>query len=387
MNLYLLEYAIGALLRQKSKNFFIFVIFTVLVFLLTTVFLITKSIRHELDITLHSLPQLIVQNVKGGKSYDIDASFVDDILTIEGVLDASNRVWGYYYFENAGVNFALVGIDIYEKQHRKTLEQIATMQHFQKGSMVVGQGVARTLAKNYYTDYFNFIKPDGSIKKIKIAGVFKSDSELESNDVIVMMKEDIQEIFDIPFNRATDIVVWVANPAEVRNIAAKIKLQYPFVRVLTQKDLSISYQNIFNYKSGVFLALFVVSLFTFFMIVYDKASGLSSEEKKEIGILKALGWKVDDILKEKFYEASIISFFSYLLGISLAFLYVYAFNAPLLRNIFEGYSQLKTSFSLPFVFDAQTLFLVFLLSVPIYIGAVLIPAWRVATLEADEVIR
>ena len=151
--------------------------------------------------------------------------------------------------------------------------------------------------------------------------------------------------------------------------------------------MKISYQNIFDYKSGVFLALFVVSLFTFFIIIYDKASGLSSEEKREIGILKAIGWRVDDVLKEKFYEAFIISFFAYLLGLFLAFAFVYIFKAPLLQNIFTGYSELKTSFELPFVFDTQTLALVFFLSVPVYVAATIIPSWRSAVLEADEVIR
>jgi len=182
-------------------------------------------------------------------------------------------------------------------------------------------------------------------------------------------------------------VVKVANPKEVPMIVSKIKSIYPDTRIITSDDLKVSYQNIFDYKSGVFLALFIIALFTFFIIIYDKSSGLSSEEKREIGILKAIGWRVDDVLKEKFYESFIISFFAYTLGVGLSFAYVYMLNAPLLQNIFVGYSQLKTDFELPFVFDVQTLFLVFFLSVPIYVGATIIPSWRVATLEADEVIR
>ena len=391
LNPYLIEFAINALLRAKSKNIFILVVFTLLTALLTAVFLITGSIKHELQSTVDALPQITVQKIKAGRHYDIDSSVADKILTIAGVSEAVPRVWGYYYFANAGVNFSVVGIEQYETQYKDSFASLVERFDFEeleaKSSMVVGSGVKKVMESNYYSDYFNFIKPDGSLKKVTIAGVFDGDTELESNDVIVMSTQMVREIFEMGEGRATDIVVKVPNPKEVDTVASKIKLIYPDTRVITSTDLKVSYQNIFDYKSGVFLALFVVALFTFFMIIYDKASGLSSEEKKEIGILKAIGWRVDDILKEKFYEAFIISFLAYLLGVLIAFGFVYLLQAPLLREIFVGYSQLKTSFELPFVFEVQTLFLVFFLSVPIYIGATIIPSWRASTLEVDEVIR
>lgn len=391
INLYLMEYALNALLREKYKSFFIMSIFTLLTFLLTSVFFITNSIKYELQSTVDTLPQIIVQKIKAGRHYDIDENVVDDILEIAGVDDAVARVWGYYYFENAGVNFSIVGIDAYERQYKKTFENIIEDFDFetleQTPSMVVGRGVKEIMKQSYYDEYFNFIKPDGSLKRVDVAGVFDGQTQLESNDMIVMPKETLKEIFGMDEMQATDIVVKVKNPQEVSTVAAKIKLIYPDTRIITTQDLQISYQNIFDYKSGIFLALFVIAIFTFFIIIYDKASGLSSEEKREIGILKAIGWKIDDILKEKFYEAFILSFFAYILGVILALLYVYLFQAPILRDIFVGYSQLKTSFELPFIFDLHTLFLVFFLSVPIYVAAIIIPSWKVATLEADEVIR
>ncbi len=390
-NIYLLEYAINALLRQKYKNFFIATVFTLLTFLLTSIFFITNSIRHELDATLEALPQIIVQKIKAGRHYDIDVAAMDEILAISGVSDVVARVWGYYYFENAGVNFSIVGIDKYEMQYKNSFIKLSENFDFDAinggESMLIGKGVKRTMEQSYYSEYFNFIKPDGTLKKVQIAGVFDADTELESNDMIVMSKDLLREIFDIQESSATDLVVKVANPQEIPTIALKIKLSFPDTRIITNQDLQVSYQNIFDYKSGIFLALFVVALFTFFIIIYDKSSGLTSEEKREIGILKALGWTVDDVLKEKFYEAFLVSFFSYGLGVGLALAYVYILQAPLLSAIFVGYSQLKTSFELPFIFDFQTLFLVFFLSVPIYIAATLIPSWKIATLEADEVIR
>jgi ABC-type lipoprotein release transport system permease subunit len=391
INLYLVEYAINALFRSRSKNIFILVVFTLLTALLSSVFLITGSIKHELHSTVDALPQITVQKIKAGRHYDIETAIADEIIGISGVSEAIPRVWGYYYFENAGVNFSLVGIDQYEQQYKNSFNNVVKKFDFDKlnsaDQMVVGMGVKKIMNESYYSKYFNFIKPDGTFKQVTIAGTFESETELESNDMILMSKESVREIFDIAENKATDIVVKVPNPEEVTTIASKIKLMYPDTRVISSTDLKVSYQNIFDYKSGVFLALFTVTLFTFFMIIYDKASGLSSEEKREIGILKAIGWRVDDVLKEKFYESFILSFLAFLMGTVLAFGFVYLFQAPLLREIFVGYSQLKTSFELPFIFDIQTLFLVFFLSVPIYIAATIIPSWRAATLEVDEVIR
>lgn len=387
INVYFIEYAINSLLRQKYKSIFIAIILTTLIFLLTSVFFITNSIKHELQTTVDALPEIVVQKLKAGRHSDIEITVADDILEIVGVSSAVSRVWGYYYFENAGVNFSVVGLDEYEEQYKKSLSEVVKKLDFSKDSMLVGSGVKKSMRNSYYKEYFNFIKPNGELKKITIGGVFDGDTELESNDMIVMSKENVREIFDIDENMATDIVVKVPNVDEIATIASKIKLIYPDMRVITKDDFKISYQNIFDYKSGVFLALFIISLFTFFIIIYDKASGLSSEEKREIGILKAIGWRIEDILKERFYEGFIISFFSYLLGVTLSLAFVYIFKAPLLQNIFTGYSELKTSFELPFVFDIQTLALVFFLSVPIYIAAIIIPSWRSATLDADEVIR
>lgn len=387
INLYLLEYAIGSLLRQKSKNIFITIILTLLTFLLTSVFFITSSIRYELDKTVEALPQIIVSQNVGGKHYDIDTDKVDAILGITGVTTAIPRVWGYYYFKNAGVNFTLVGVDEFEPTYKKSLQNV--VKDFDKldDGILIGIGVRKTLTKSYFKDYFNFILSDGTIKKMDIKGDFSGDTELESNDMIVMSKDNLRKIFDMDDNKATDIVVSVSNPDEVQTVASKIQLLFPNTRIITKNDLKISYQNIFDYKSGVFLALFIISLFTFFIIIYDKASGLTSEQTREIGILKAIGFKIDDILKEKFYEGVIISLFAYIIGVFLSFAFVYIFNAPLLQDIFTGYSELKTSFNLPFILDTQTLVIVFFLSVPIYISATIIPSWRIATMEAQEVMR
>ena len=387
INVYLIEYALGSIIRQGHKSLFITIVFTFLTALLTSIFFITNSIKYELNTTVDALPQIIVQQTKASRVTEVDISITDKLLDIPGITSVNARVWGYYYFANAGVNFTLIGIDEFEEQYSDTLEGIVKKCELNSSGMVIGSGVRKIMNSSYYKDYFNFIKPDGKIKKVEILGQFESDIELESNDMIVMSKDTLREIFGIEESKATDIVVKVANLEEVGTVALKIEQMFPNARVITNDDMKLSYENIFNYKSGIFLALFVIAIFTFFIIIYDKMSGLSSEQKREVGILKAIGWRVEDVLKEKFYESLILSLFAYILGVILALAYVYIFNAPLLRDIFIGYSDLKPTFEISFILDFQTLFLVFFLSVPIYVAATIIPSWKVATLEADDVIR
>lgn len=390
-NLLLFEYALNALKRRGAKNLFVVVIFSLLIALLSSIFFIANALKYELDTTVEALPEIIVQKIKAGRQYDIETDRADAISEIAGVESTLPRIWGYYYFENAGVNFSVVGVDLFEESYKKRLtdviENITYEKFEQQPSMVVGAGVKEILQANYYRDYFNFIKPDGTFKKLHIAGTFDTRNALETNDIILVKKEIAREIFDIDEGYATDIIVKVPNPEEIPTIVQKIKMLFPDTRVVAKEDLKVSYQNIFDYKSGLFLSLFIIALFTFFIIIYDKVSGLSSEEKKEIGILKAIGWKIDDVLVEKFYEAGIISITSFLIGLTFAIFYVYGINAPLLKEVFVGYSTLKPPFNLPFILDTQTIMLTFFLTVPIYIAACIIPSWRAATLEADEVIR
>lgn len=391
LNFYLLSYAINALYRRGFKNFFSFMMLFTITFLLSSVLFIAHALKYELSLTIDTLPELTIQNLQAGRHQNISLEHFDALLDIHGVQHAIPRVWGFYYFDNAGVNFSLMGIDAFDHQTKAHLESMVNTFDFERfvatPSMVVGKGVKRVLNNNYYTEYFNFITHEGVFQKVFLAGTFDAKTSLESNDMIFMPTALVRTIFGMPSTEATDIVLHVSSQDEIPNIIKKIKALYPSSRIITKEAMRISYQNLFDYKSGFFLALFIICLITFLCIVFDKAMGLSSEEKHEVGILKAVGWQIDDILKEKFYEAFILSFTAFICAIIASLFFVFTLQAPLLRDVFTGYSMLKPSFELPFVIDVQTLFIVFFLSTPIYIAAILIPSWKTATLDADEVMR
>ena len=120
---------------------------------------------------------------------------------------------------------------------------------------------------------------------------------------------------------------------------------------------------------------------------WDKATGLSADEKREIGILKATGWETSDVLEMKFWEGLVISLSSFLLGVILAYLHVYFLGASIFAPALKGWSVIYPDFRLtPFIDPYQIAMLMALTVIP-YIASTIIPSWKAAITDPDEVVR
>jgi len=388
INFYLLEYALAYILRNKNKNIFIVIVFTLLVALLSTIFFITTTVEHEMKTRISYKPDIVVEAYKAGMKSTVNSKLLDRLLEIDGISSGHLRVEGNYNFRAKDQKFYLYGVAPFEDQSDSFIQKILKNEELNASEMLVSSYVKDIMQKAYYTDYFNFIKPDGSLQKIYIKNSFDIKRRVDLKNLILLDQDNLREIFGYKENEGSDIALSVANKNELDFITSKIRLMLPNAKVISKNDLNVQYEKLFDYDSGVFLSLFVVAIFTFFIIIYDKANGLSSEEKREIGILKAIGWRVEDVLHAKFYEASIISFFSFFIGLIIAFIYVFVLKAPLLGEIFMHEKLLDIhTFRLDVYLELSYTLLIFLLSVPVYIAATLIPSWKVATLDADEVMR
>ena len=158
-NIYLLEFALFSLMRKGAKTLFVFFILTFLIFLLASVLFISDAIKHELNVSIEHLPELTLQRLQAGKQINVPLKRVEPLLEIEGVASVIPRVWGYYYFKVAGVNFSVVGIDAFEQSYKESLQNVVDAYDVKalekEGGMIVGAGVKKILVENYYQDFFN----------------------------------------------------------------------------------------------------------------------------------------------------------------------------------------------------------------------------------------
>jgi ABC-type lipoprotein release transport system permease subunit len=170
-------------------------------------------------------------------------------------------------------------------------------------------------------------------------------------------------------------------------VAEKIAGLLPDTRVILREEILRTYDMVFSWRGGLLLAILSAGLLAFVIFSWDKASGLSAEEKREIGILKAIGWETTDVLLMKFWEGAAVSLTSFFVGILLAYLHVFFTSAALFEPVLKGWAILYPKFKLtPFVNPFQVMILFFLTVVP-YTVATIIPSWRAATVDPDTVMR
>jgi len=368
---YILDFTLSSLFRRKGKNASLLFVYTLVIFMLASVVFFTHAIKREGVIILKNAPEMIIQRSVAGRRDLIPVSYLDKIQKIRGVSSARCRLWGYYYDPVSGANYTLM---------------VPEKSKYGSGNIVIGEGVSRT-RHVYPGDYLGFSASDGSMIMLQIRDVFSAESELVSSDLVLMSEADFRKLFGIQKKEATDIVVRVRNPRELSTIAWKVSEQFPETRIVLREEILRTYDSIFNWRSGMMVFFLGGTLLAFLIFAWDRASGLSQEEKREIGILKAIGWETSDVILMKFWEGLVISLSAFLAGTILAYCHVFFTHSFLFEPALKGWAVLYPAFKLiPFIDLYQVATLFFLTVVP-YAVATIIPSWAAATIDPDTVMR
>lgn len=368
------------------KNLGLLVLYTLIVFVLASVTLYTHSIKKEASIVLQSSPEIIVQKMISGRHEFFPVDQIEKLKDIRGVSSVYGRLWGYYYDKHLVANYTFL-VPPSEAQdsvlNDNNLPDIlykTDLERLRDGTIIIGEGVAR-LWNVQIGGLVPFFASDGSVVRFTVADTLSSHSGLVSSDLVLITEPDFRRMFGMPAGAVTDAVVSVNNPSEIATVISKIVNIYPDSRPITRNDILRTYDSIFSWRSGMMLVILSAALLAFVIFAWDKASGLSAGERREIGTLKAIGWETSDIIQMKFFEGAFVSLTAFLLGVMLAYVHVFFLSSFIFESALKGWSTLYPRFQLtPFISAAQLTILFFLTVVP-YTAATIVPVWRSATIE------
>ncbi len=383
----LLDYALSSLVRRWSKNVAIVGVFATVIFLLASFHLLTNALTRFARELLVTAPEITVQRLVAGRQESMPLAYQERLRGIFGIRRVTPRVWGYYFDERNGANYTVVGMDAKSPLAGRLASVLAEGRFPDRpGEAVLGGTLYRSLDLAGRR-VFSLARPDLSRQAFTVCGVFDDSAEVLTADMLFTDLESARRLFGISPDQVTDLLVTVANPAEVQTIAAKIAELLPDTRVVTRRQIQKTYEVVFGWRSGFASVCLLAAMTAFVIFAWDRASGLSPEERREIAILKILGWETSDILIVRFWEGLLVAGIAFLLGLLAAYAHVLYFDAGLFRPLMLGWSVLRPTIRLlPSVHLADLLLLASFSVLP-YLAATVVPAWRCVAVPPDAVIR
>lgn len=368
---YLVDFTLKSLWRRKAKNLGLLTVYSLIVFMLASVMLFAHALKTEARQMLHNAPDIVVQRLVAGRHALVPADYLERMGRLRGVSDRRGRLWGYYYDPALKANYTVM---------------VPTAHSLAADEAIIGSGIARTrgIAEG---DYLSFRSYRGGSVSFRVKSVLSVDSELLSSDLFLISESAFRGTFGVPEGMYTDLVLSVRNPRELLKIAEKLSTRLPDVRPILREEILRTYDSLFSWRQGVVFVLLVGAVLAFVVFAWDKASGLSAEEKREIGILKAVGWETGDVLRMKFWEGAIVSLAAFLIGYLSAYLHVFLGSAVLFESVLKGWAVLYPDFRLTPNLDPLQIATLFFFTVFPYIVATIVPIWRVSITDPDAVMR
>ncbi|RXJ69136.1 acyl-ACP--UDP-N- acetylglucosamine O-acyltransferase [Halarcobacter ebronensis] len=365
LNKNFIDYSIKLLFKDKMEHFFSFFIFTFIIFILSSVLFVSDSIKYDLLSTIGKKDQITLTNTKSGKYYPLMESHVDEIIQLNGVEDVIGKVDGYYNFAQSQRYIHIVGDENLDDE-----------------TMVISKDIQELFKKFKYVEEFNFLTLNGIITE-PISKVINSN--ILSNNTIFVSFDMARKLLQMSDDEYSYMTVYVPNSDEADFLARKIMDIYPNIKAETNLQREADFRHIFYYKGGIFMILYIVCMLAFFILLKNQVSSMFGDKKREIAVLRSIGFSIKDIIALKFIQNCVVSFSAFIIGISLAYFFVFIFNAPLLKNIFLGEGMEYLIFT-P-VIDFRMLSILFMFTVIPFLAFILIPSWRVAIEDLSEIMK
>jgi ABC-type lipoprotein release transport system permease subunit len=379
----LFDYAVGSLLRRRGKSAALASGLAFVVALFASALFLTDALEREYALSADHMPDLTVQRMVAGRPALIDAPLAARIAEASpAIRSVRPRVWGYYFFRAIEAN-----VTITSSEPREDLAIALERGRLPRrdGEVAIGVALADSLGLRV-GDELGVPLGDEVIFS-DVVGTFGGASALRSADLIVATPAHARRLLGVPEGMATDLAIDLSTQDEAGVVAEAIARIVPGARVLDRRLLRRTYELTFDTRGGLVAALFLPALAAFLLLAWERLTGLGDAERREIGVLKALGWGTGDVLAARMWESAIVASLGASIGIATAYVYVFLAGAPGLSDALLGWSALHPPFALAPALDAAQAFALLATVVVPFVAISVVPAWRAAMIDPERAMR
>ncbi len=205
-------------------------------------------------------------------------------------------------------------------------------------------------------------------RSFEVIGIYETGVSTEDGGVVVPLSE-AQSLFDLG-DQVSMLQVKVENLDQVDEIQTQIENQYPQLLALKDSEVA-SQQEDLQLISGISSLIALIAIFVGSIVVMNTMIMSVMERTREIGVLRAIGWKRRKILSLILKESFTISILGGTIGIILGIVLVNVLN-----------DLAKISLNLPVTLDLVVG--VFLITIILGILGGFFPAWRASKMSPME---
>lgn len=394
----LASYALGNVLKYRTRSVAIILALFISTSILCSVEFIREGVVTDVSVSVDEGPDIVLQRLVGGRQVPIPDTWMVNVTNTTGVRIATPRVWGYSDV-GSGSLLTVMGVNATEygtmsgAVGTSLLESGRFLNESDYRKMIVGQGIVDMMAASAIPlqvqegTHLSLITYDGELIEFEVIGIFARASKIFSYDMILTDLQSAREVLGFENSTFTDIAVWTDYGSDLNSVAFRLDTGMGEARVLTRDAISDSMLKAYTGRAGITALLWLVVLLAVVLLAFTASSAGSEEARREVGLLKALGFDTVDVLEIRMLESITLSLLGVSLGISFAIIFDFALGAPLLAGYILGWGLILLSGGIPLAISLPTLFTVYAVGlVPILVAAV-VPSWRNAITEPDIVLR
>jgi ABC-type lipoprotein release transport system permease subunit len=386
-HLNLLFTAVGNIIRNKVRSIVLILCLIAVLFPFISAISISEGIKFQSSISVEEGADIYVTSDHYGSNAPISLRYLQRFQEMEGVTKVFPRIVGRTYF----VNRLATIVGILPENIPKSIHLAQGGMFHERGEVVIGKGLAKEFRLELGIRFSLSVNPS---KLFRVSGIFDSSATIWSANLILMSFEDASEFFRME-GKATDILIY-ARPGYAPFLAKEIQEKMgvsnpdqlePPLRVQDKPLVRRYFQRGFNYKAGVFTALYIVAFALAIPALLIVSGFGQTERRKEIGVIKATGWQTQEVMEMVALENLIISLTSAPLAILFAMVWLKWFNGAFIAQFFIAEIGLMAPFSVPSRFLLLPCFLAFLFAIVLTMIGSLYSTWRTATVPPVEAMR
>jgi putative ABC transport system permease protein len=297
------------------------------------------------------------------KLTDNDVEIVESITGVEMAVPRYVRVIQLNYNDISGFNYAS---NLPKEDNRLQMvygsfnieaEEGDLLRAGERGKVLLGSDVAKSKRYDKELRVGSKINIEGEL--FKVSGILKPTSSFQVNTVILIPEEDMKDILNIEDNYDL-IAIKVVDKNEVSYVAEKIEEELRSDRdedigeesfsVQTPLQALSSVNTILNIINIIVVGIALISLFVGGVGITNTMYTSVIERKKEIGVMKAVGAKNEDVLKVFLIESGVLGLVGGIIGAIIGL--GLAFGAASAANNFFGDNIIQVAISWPLLIGA-----------------------------------